>query len=99
MRFMTYNVGGLASDAYDVFMAAMYRLSPKAKPHIICLQETHWKHSTVFTTAGWHVITCSSSSNFKSSGFMVMISHDLLEANLVPNIPLPFTIPNHSSGS
>ena len=80
LRFMTYNVGGLATDAYDVFMAAMLQTPEAVRPHIVCLQETHWKHSSEYSTQGWHVITSSCPSEFRSGGLMVMISHALVPA-------------------
>ena len=80
IRFMTYNVGGLATDAYDVFMAAMLQTPEAVRPHIVCLQETHWKHSSEYSTPGWHIITSSCPSEFRSGGLMVMISHALVPA-------------------
>ena len=77
IRFMTFHVGGLASDADDVFMAACTSCRQRPSRTSFACRRRIGKIARRIP-AGWHVITSSSSGDFRSSGLIVMISHDLL---------------------
>ena len=78
VRILTYNLGGMGSDLYDVFLSW---LGSQTSTDIIVLQETHWglgRGESQWTRSGWHFIS-SASEDHRHAGVCVCISARLVQ--------------------
>ena len=78
IRILTYNLGGMGSDLYDVLLTW---LGSQASADIIVLQETHWglgRGESQWTRSGWHFVS-SASEDCRHAGVCVCISAKLAQ--------------------
>ena len=79
LRVLTYNVGGMSADLYDVFLDW---LLSQTQADIVVIQETHWgmgKAPNTWTTANWHFISVPSPTE-RYAGVCICVSGRLAAA-------------------
>ncbi|CAE7830781.1 unnamed protein product [Symbiodinium sp. CCMP2592] len=82
LRCATYNIGGLSQDAYAELMHFLAEQHPTVRPHVIFLQETHWRTPSDYSTDQWHVVS-TPAEPAASGGVAILISVDLCDANSI----------------
>ncbi|CAE7801809.1 unnamed protein product [Symbiodinium sp. CCMP2592] len=71
-----------AMDAYAELMHFLAEQHPTVRPHVIFLQETHWKTPSDYSTDQWHVVS-TPAEPAASGGVAILISVDLCDANSI----------------
>ena len=79
LRVASYNIGGLSQDAYAELMHFLAEQDADTRPHIVLLQETHWKDPSEYTTDLWHVVS-TPSQPAASGGVAILVSSSLCQA-------------------
>ncbi|CAE7641710.1 unnamed protein product [Symbiodinium sp. CCMP2592] len=73
---------GLSQDAYAELMHFLAEQHPTVRPHVIFLQETHWKTPSDYSTDQWHIVS-TPAEPAASGGVAILISVDLCDANSI----------------
>ena len=90
LRVLNYNIGGLSTDAYDELLNHLDNLPPSDRPHVVTLQESHWRHDCEYSAAGWHVIHSAKQGQPKAGGIVTMISKHFVDPNNIQHqAPVP----------
>ena len=74
LRLVSYNVGEMSADLYDVFVTWLHQ---QYIADVVGLQETHWglgRADGQWTTGSWH-FACSADPTARYSGVCVCISN------------------------
>ena len=72
---MTWNVGGLSLAGWDAFL---HWLQHQPEISIVCLQETHWQH-----TSEWLTSLHSTLSKKRSGGVMIFVARSLASQDAI----------------
>ena len=80
VRYLTLNCGGLSGDVYQELLLALEAMPDTQKPHIVAIQETHWREdsATEFSTGEWQVVS-SHRNGYKAAGVLILIHRTLLK--------------------
>ena len=91
LRYLTLNCGGLSSDVYQELLLSLESLPEPRRPHVIAIQETHWREdsATEFSTGPWQVVS-SHRNGYKAAGVLILVHRTLLrDATLAHAEPFP----------
>ena len=70
---VTWNADGLEGGVWEEFMIWLSQIPAQNQPHIITIQETHWKHNAEWSSNGWFCISSGAAEKDRSAGLLTMI--------------------------
>ena len=70
---VAWNADGLEGGVWEEFMIWLSQIPAQNQPHIITIQETHWKHNAEWTSNGWYCISPGAAEKDRSAGLLTMI--------------------------
>ena len=73
LRVLSWNSGGLSSEAYMELLQALEAMPPQTRPHVMLVQESHWATASEYNTGSWRVI--SDPCDPPSSGGLLTLVH------------------------
>ena len=76
---MTWNVGGLSLEGWDAFL---HWLQQQPEISIVCLQETHWQHTSKWL-ASQYICIHSTLSKKRSGGVMTLVARSLASQDAI----------------
>ena len=76
---LTWNVGGLSLEGWDAFLRW---LQQQPEISIVCLQETHWQHTSEWLTSQY-ICVHSTLNKRRSGGVMTLIARSLASQDAI----------------